>query len=160
MAAAWSWRRRWRWGVVAQRQPLPPEQLNLDAIARAEVWGSCGMTAEERNRRIKYGHDVPRWWIPDFNVSQELPSRQQPEGSPGCAAPEAGEGDDDYQVFERRRRQLLRREQARRRSRNLRLAQRLIAVLIAVVAYLAAGLVGLAIGVAVGVLLISLRLEF
>jgi predicted nucleic acid-binding Zn ribbon protein len=118
------------------------------------------MTAEERNRRIKYGHDVPRWWIPDFNVSQELPSRQQPEGSPGCAAPEAGEGDDDYQVFERRRRQLLRREQARRRSRNLRLAQRLIAVLIAVVAYLAAGLVGLAIGVAVGVLLISLRLEF
>ena len=117
------------------------------------------MTAEERNRLIKYGHDVPRWWIPDFNVSQELPSRQQPEGSPGCAAPEAGEGDDDYQVFERRRRQLLRREQARRRSRNLRLAQRLIAVLIAVVAYLAAGLVGLAIGVAVGVLLISLRLE-
>ena len=117
------------------------------------------MTADERNRRIKYGHEVPRWWIPDFNVSQELPSRQQPQGSPSHAAPEAGEGD-DYQVFERRRRQLLRREQARRFDRNLRMAQRLIAVLIAVAAYLAAGLVGLAMGAAVGVLLISLRFKF
>lgn len=25
------------------------------------------MTSEDRNRRIKYGHDVPRWWIPEFN---------------------------------------------------------------------------------------------
>jgi len=25
------------------------------------------MTSEDRNRRMKYGHDVPRWWIPEFN---------------------------------------------------------------------------------------------
>lgn len=27
------------------------------------------MTSEDRNRRMKYGHDVPRWWIPDFNTT-------------------------------------------------------------------------------------------
>jgi len=25
------------------------------------------MTSDDRNRRMKYGHDVPRWWIPEFN---------------------------------------------------------------------------------------------
>ena len=25
------------------------------------------MTSEDRNRRIKYGHNVPRLWIPEFN---------------------------------------------------------------------------------------------
>lgn len=32
------------------------------------------MTAEDRNRRMKWGTDVPRWWIPDFNMSH----RDQP----------------------------------------------------------------------------------
>lgn len=27
------------------------------------------MTAEDRNRRMKWGHNVPRWWISDFNMT-------------------------------------------------------------------------------------------
>lgn len=27
------------------------------------------MTSEDRNRRMKWGHSVPRWWISDFNMT-------------------------------------------------------------------------------------------
>jgi hypothetical protein len=29
------------------------------------------MTSEERNRKMKYGHDIPRSWIPDFNMPHQ-----------------------------------------------------------------------------------------
>ena len=123
--------------------------------AARELWF---MTADERNRRLKYGTDVPRWWIPDFNRPPEPPSRQERAGRSGQPSAE-GAASDDYQVFERRRRQLLRREQARRINRTVRILQLVIALLIAALAFLAAGVVGLAIGAVFGLLLLSFRFE-
>lgn len=31
------------------------------------------LTADERNRKFKYGHAVPRSWIPDFNATHQKP---------------------------------------------------------------------------------------
>ncbi len=116
------------------------------------------MTADERNRRLKYGSDVPRWWIPDFNRPPEPPTPQQQDRTGSSPASGAGDGD-DYRVFKRRRRELLQRERTRKLNRDIRLVQKLVAVLIVVVAFLMAGLVGLAIGAVMGLLLLSWRLE-
>ena len=117
------------------------------------------MTADERNRRLKYGSDVPRWWIPDFNRPPEPPPPQQQDRTGGSPQTPSGEID-DYRVFQRRRRELLQRERTRKLNRDIRLVQKLIAVLMVVVAFWMAGLVGLAIGAAIGLLLLSWRPEF
>jgi hypothetical protein len=50
------------------------------------------MTSEDRNRRMKWGHNVPRWWISDFNMTHRdetkrddsINSRnEQPTGASG-----------------------------------------------------------------------------
>jgi hypothetical protein len=35
------------------------------------------MTSEDRNRRAKWGHDVPRSWISDFNMTHSVGDRSQ-----------------------------------------------------------------------------------
>jgi hypothetical protein len=35
------------------------------------------MTSEDRNRRAKWGHDVPRSWISDFNMTHPVGDRSQ-----------------------------------------------------------------------------------
>jgi parvulin-like peptidyl-prolyl isomerase len=35
------------------------------------------VTTEDRNRRIKYGHNVPRWWIPEFNNTHRKDGEDQ-----------------------------------------------------------------------------------
>gem|GEM_PF-6969928 len=53
------------------------------------------MTAEDRNRRMKWGTDVPRWWLPDFNMShREQPSEPlspNPKTQSNPAEPEASD---------------------------------------------------------------------
>ena len=117
------------------------------------------MTAEERNRRIKHGHEVPRWRIPDFNVPPEPSAGGESDGAADCSSTEAAELS-DYRVFKQRKQQLLQREKSRRLNRNLRTLQYVVAVILVVLAFLAAGLPGLAIGACLGLLLISLRFEF
>jgi hypothetical protein len=113
------------------------------------------MTSEERNRRIKYGHDVPRWWIPDFNRPPEPPPGGRGPGGAGSPSTEI----DDYRIFQRRRRQIRQKEQARRLNRGLGNLQKLVALLIAWLGFWLAGLIGLAIGISLGLLLMAVRLE-
>ncbi len=117
------------------------------------------MTAEERNRRIKHGHDVPRWWIPDFNVPPEPASGSDSHRAADSPSTEAAELS-DYRVFKQRKRQLLQREKSRRLNRYFRTLQHVVAVILVVLAFLGFGLPGLLIGACLGLLLISLRLEF
>jgi chemotaxis response regulator CheB len=37
------------------------------------------MTAEDRNRRAKWGHDMPRSWISDFNMTHPTGRPHEPE---------------------------------------------------------------------------------
>jgi hypothetical protein len=37
------------------------------------------MTAEDRNRRAKWGHDIPRSWISDFNMTHPTGRPQESE---------------------------------------------------------------------------------
>ncbi len=40
-------------------------------------WRGGFVTSEDRNRRIKYGHNVPRWWIPEFNNTHSKEGKDQ-----------------------------------------------------------------------------------
>jgi hypothetical protein len=116
------------------------------------------MTAEERNRRMKYGHDVPRWWIADVHQPAESEASQDRRGAAAASASETSEIH-DYRVFKQRRRQLLQREQSRRLNRGFRNLQKGIALLIVIVAFLVGGLPGLAVGACSGLALIAWRFE-
>ena len=37
------------------------------------------MTAEDRNRRAKWGHDIPRSWISDFNMTHPTDHLEETE---------------------------------------------------------------------------------
>lgn len=65
------------------------------------------MTSEDRNRRMKWGQNVPRWWISDFNMTHRGESvgndsitskADQPNGASGDDLVE----DDNVQLFRRR----------------------------------------------------------
>jgi hypothetical protein len=116
------------------------------------------MTAEERNRRMKYGHDVPRWWIADVHQPAESEVSKDQREAAAASASETSEIH-DYRVFKQRRRQLLQREQSRRLNRGLRHLQKGIALLIVIVAFLVGGLPGLAAGACIGLALIAWRFK-
>jgi hypothetical protein len=70
------------------------------------------MTSEERNRRMKYGHDVPRWWIPDFHNTHK---RERDKEKSAASARQASDSGDELlktakfqatrqQLFEQQRR--------------------------------------------------------
>ena len=115
------------------------------------------MTSDGSNRRMKYGHAVPRWWIPDFNLTHGNANRASARGSSGIS---------------RSDRQILRdRHERNRRSRrmnkwqklfaphkNLRLLQNVVAILLMILGLLIGGPIGFAIGACVGLALLLLRL--
>lgn len=39
------------------------------SLVQQEFAHALKMTSEDRNRRMKWGHNVPRWWISDFNMT-------------------------------------------------------------------------------------------
>jgi hypothetical protein len=53
------------------------------------------MTAEDRNKRMKWGTDVPRWWIHDFNMSHRDQAGQQPKPRPKSQPTPEGSADSD-----------------------------------------------------------------
>jgi len=70
------------------------------------------MTSDDRNRRMKYGHDVPRWWIPEFNNTHKKEGEK--EKSPTSKPPAGPSGDELLSTakLQRTRQQLF--EQQRR----------------------------------------------
>ena len=103
------------------------------------------MTSEERNRRLKYGHEVPRSWIPEFNVPPRSVRKVSLSDWLGPS------------------RHLLRRRREDRKvlqlNRDIRRVQWLLATLIVGVCVIQRGVVGLAVGLVISLLLMVIRLE-
>jgi Flp pilus assembly protein TadB len=133
------------------------------------------MTSDERNRRMKYGPDVPRWWIPDFNTthqkgkeSQHKATGQEPirvSGADQLAKKarllDSGQKRAEYERYalKRRWREIKKEEQRRYLNRDIRIAQMVFAFLVALAGFLISSTVGLVIGTAIGFLLMSIRIE-
>jgi hypothetical protein len=67
------------------------------------------MTSEDRNRRMKWGHNVPRWWISDFNMTHRDDTKEGYSINARAEQPTATSGDElvksaKFQLF---RQQLL-----------------------------------------------------
>ena len=67
------------------------------------------MTSEDRNRRMKWGHNVPRWWISDFNMTHRDDTKESYSINARVEQPTAASGDElvksaKFQLF---RQQLL-----------------------------------------------------
>jgi hypothetical protein len=114
------------------------------------------MTAEERNRILRYGQLVPRSWIPEFNRTHSMPRADGDRARRStCALSETDRR--EYYAAKRRMRLGIRRQQTQRFNSNLRTLQYVIAGLIAFVGLLLAGGIGLGIGLLMGLLMISFR---
>ena len=115
------------------------------------------MTSEERSRRMKVGHAVPRWWIPDFNLTHRNANRASAHRSSRISR-------SDRQIPRDRRE---RKRRSRRRNqwqklfappKDLRLLQNGVAILLMILGLLIGGPIGFAIGACIGLALLLLRL--
>jgi Flp pilus assembly protein TadB len=133
------------------------------------------MTSDERNRRMKYGPDVPRWWIPDFNITHQKgnePKHKTTEQEPirvsgadqlakKARLQDSGQKRADYERYalKRRWREIKKEELRRDLNRDIRIAQMVFAFLLALAGFLISSTVGLVIGAAIGCLLMRFRIE-
>lgn len=65
------------------------------------------MTSEDRNRRMKWGPDVPRWWISDFNMTHRDETKESSATNSKANQPTGASGDDlvksaNVQLFRQR----------------------------------------------------------
>jgi hypothetical protein len=65
------------------------------------------MTSEDRNRRMKWGHNVPRWWISDFNMTHRDGTRESDSINSKADKPTGTSGDEliksaNVQLFRQR----------------------------------------------------------
>lgn len=117
------------------------------------------MSSDERNRRMKYGQDVPRSWIADFNVTHRSGTgggeamRNDLKSSPSPRDLKA-----QYEL-KRRTRVGRQRQQLIRASKDLRALQNLVALLMVLVGFLLGGFAGTAIGALVGLCISLFRLK-
>jgi hypothetical protein len=137
---------------IIARADLAFKRSNASAILEVET-----MTSEERNRRMKYGHDVPRWWIPDFNVTHKTAIRTSPRDSIGSASSDL-QILRDHHERKRRSRRMSQRQKVIRLHKDLRLLQNVLALLFMIVGLLIGGPIGFAIGACMGLALLALRL--
>jgi hypothetical protein len=117
------------------------------------------MTSEERNRRMKYGHEVPRSWIPEFNATHPNPTNTPRGNRSGSGATESARTHSEiYKLKRRIRTASLQRQQASA-NQVIRWMQQITAALVVAIGFLAGGYLGLAIGAVAGLGLISLRVK-
>ncbi len=65
------------------------------------------MTSEDRNRRMKWGPNVPRWWISDFNMTHRDETKESSSINSKANQPTGTSGDDllkgaNVQLFRQR----------------------------------------------------------
>jgi hypothetical protein len=102
------------------------------------------MTAEDRNRKMNYGHSIPRSWIPEFNLTHRRQSDSNKSDAPGPAATAAKTLRNARCNLRRQTRMALKRQNTRKVNNNLRVLQKAAAALFTVVGFLTGGSVGLA----------------
>lgn len=116
------------------------------------------MTSEDRNRRMKYGHDVPRWWIPDFNMTHKstIQKNKNEHGRPTKTDERILK---EHYELKRRSRLIAQRRQLIRLNKDIRAFQKAIAMLFVVIGAVAAGPIGFGIGACIGLALLAIRIE-
>lgn len=140
------------WGYDRFNAFLAFQRINAQELLEVKL-----MTSEQRNRRMKYGHAVPRWWIPDFNLTHRNANRASAHQSSGI-------GSSDRQILrdhherKRRSRRMNHRHKVFTLHKDLRLLQNGVAILLMILGLLIGGPIGLAIGACVGLALLLLRL--
>jgi hypothetical protein len=117
------------------------------------------MTAEERNRKMKHGHIVPRSWIPEFNLTHRRQSDFEKRGNQGAASTSNETIRKTHYKLRRQARMALKRQNTRKAIQDLRVLQQAAAALLALVGFLAGGSIGLAAGLLIGLLIVSFRIE-
>lgn len=107
---------------------------------------------------MKYGHDVPRSWISDFNITHRHsadtrnPDQAQPAKSDETILKE-------HFAFKRFSRQIAHRSQLKKLNKKIRIFQISVAGCFAIIPAATGGLAGLLIGVIISLLLMSFRIE-
>lgn len=116
------------------------------------------MTSEERNRRMKYGHEVPRSWIPEFNATHPNATNSgRGNRSVSGTTSNIRTHSEIYELKRRIRTTSLQRQQASA-NQVIRWMQQITAALLVAFGFLAGGYLGLAFGAIAGLGLISLRI--
>jgi chemotaxis response regulator CheB len=116
------------------------------------------MTSKERNERMKYGHDVPRWWIPDFHMTHKNATREK-ESNHNKTTKHGESNIKEHYELKRRSRLIAKRQQLTRMNKDIQALQKATAILVIVIGVSAGGLAGLGIGACIGLALLALRLE-
>jgi hypothetical protein len=116
------------------------------------------MTSEERNRKMKYGHDIPRSWIADFQMSHQngIQKSKHERGEP--TKPDKRILKERYEL-KRRSRLIGQRRELSRLNYDIRALQKAIAILFAIIGLIAGGPNGFGIGAGIGLALLAFRLE-
>ncbi len=116
------------------------------------------MTSEERNRKMKYGHDIPRSWIPDFNMPHQDAIHKSEHERGDSTKPDKKILKEQYEL--KRRSRLIRQRRDRSRfNKDIRALQIAIAIIFAIIGLIAGGPIGLGIGTCFGLALLAIRLE-
>lgn len=114
------------------------------------------MTSKERNERMKYGHDVPRWWIPDFHMTHKNATRESNHNK----TTKYGENNiKEHYELKRRSRIITKHQQLSRMNKDIRFLQEATAILVVAVGVIAGGLAGFGISACIGLAIMAIRLE-
>lgn len=108
---------------------------------------------------MKYGQEVPRSWIPEFNATHPNPANN-PRGNRSGSATTSNirTHSEIYKLKQRIRTTSLQRQQASA-NQVIRWLQQITAALLVAFGFFAGGYLGLAIGAIAGLGLISLRIK-
>jgi len=117
------------------------------------------MSSEERNRRMKFGQDVPRSWISDFNMTHGGAPDERSEFQVGKMISDEEALKMHYELKSRSR-LIEKRLRQRRLNKDIQLTQKIVAFLFVFIGTIAAGAIGFGIGAALGLVLLAVRLEF
>jgi len=116
------------------------------------------MTSEERNRKMKYGQDVPRSWIADFQVPQQNEAQKNKYEHGESTKPDKRILKERYEL-KRRSRLIGQCRDLSRLNNDIRALQKAIAILFAMIGFIAGGPIGFSIGAGIGLTLLAIRLE-
>lgn len=117
------------------------------------------MTSEERNRRIKYGQEVPRSWIPDFNLTHgRVTDRSRNSNNDPNPTPNPGDLSEKYKL-KRRERMIRQRQRHIKANQSIKRIQQLTGILLMLIGFAAGGYIGLFLGALAGLGVASLRIE-
>jgi hypothetical protein len=117
------------------------------------------MTSEERNRRLKYGHEVPRSWIPEFHANHKKSTQRSISERSRPTKTSETKIRDHYEL-KRRSRLLEKRSQINRLNKDIRFVQISIAVLFIIIGILAGGLIGFFLGTCICLEVLAIPLKF